>query len=296
MPEDLKYTEITIRTHLDAVEGLSDLLLSLGAKGIAEERRPFDIRLTAYLIVHENVPNPTNAIRTRLKALEQQGLRIGHGTIGLRTVASTAWSEAWKDQFTSQQIAPGLVIAPSWEERKPLPGECVVVLDPGAAFGTGGHATTRLCLRSLIDVMRPGDRVADIGTGSGILAIAAALLGAREVVAADNDASALPVARRNAERNKVADQIKIIEADLLPADRGPFDVILCNIVAEEIVRLSEHLFPLLSWGGRFIGSGYIAAAVPMVEDALARAHLQLLDTRSEEGWAASIAVKPARKA
>lgn len=292
--EEPRYTEITILTHPEAVEGVADILLTLGAKGLAEERRPLNVRLIAYLPSDDDLEAGVREVRARLTALEREGLRIGPGTVGVRTLEQKTWSEAWKDQFQILKVAPGLVIVPTWEEYEPAEGEFVVLLEPGAAFGTGGHATTRLCLRGLVQHMRPGDRLADVGCGSGILAITAAVLGAREVVAVENDRTALPVAQANARRNNVTSQITFREADLLSDTAGPFDLIVCNIVAEEVVRLSESFPAMLTKGGRCIVSGFVTASIPRVEDALNRHGLRTVETPSEEGWAACVAVRPER--
>ncbi len=289
-----EYTEVSILTHPEAAEGLTDVLLSLGATGVAEERRPLHLRMVAYLPKDEQFDDKVRAIRQRLTDLEREGLRIGPGTIGLRTLEAKAWSEAWKDLFQILKIAPGLTIVPSWEEYSPAPGESVVILEPGAAFGTGGHATTRLCLRELVSYMRPGYRVADVGCGSGILGITAAVLGAREVLATDTDRTCLPIAQNNARRNGLIEQMRFLESDLLPENSGQFDLILCNIVAEEIFRLAERLPAALAKGGHCITSGFVTASLPRVEDALTRAGLSIVDTPSEEGWAACVAVRPAR--
>ena len=293
--EEPRYTEITILTHPEAAEGLADVLLALGANGVAEERHPLHVRLLAYLPVDDALEERVREVRARLTALEAQGLRIGPGTVGVRTLEQQAWSEAWKDHFQILKVTTGLVIVPTWEEYEPAEGEYVVVLEPGAAFGTGGHATTRLCLRALVQHLRPGDQVADVGCGSGILAITAAALGARAVVATDNDRTALPVAQANARRNKILDPITFKEADLLSDIAGPFDLIVCNIVAEEVIRLAESFPAMLTKGGRCIASGFVAASIPRVEDALTRGGLRMLETPSEEGWAACVAVRPERR-
>lgn len=294
-PSEPEYTEITVLTHAEAVEGLGDILFTLGAKGIAEERRPLQVRVTAYLLADDKLDESVRAVRERLAVLEREGLRVGPGTIGLRTVGATEWSEAWKDQFQIQQIAPRLTVAPSWEEYEAKPGECVVVLDPGAAFGTGGHPTTRLCLRALVEHLRPGDRVADVGCGSGILSVTAALLGADHVLATDNDAAARAVTLHNASRNGVSGRIEVIDADLLPESALRFDVIVCNIVSQEVIRLARRLREVLSPGGRFIGSGFLVTALPPLEDEIANAGLRVITTPSEEGWAACVAVRPDRR-
>jgi ribosomal protein L11 methyltransferase len=293
-PQQLKFTEITVLTHPEACEGLTDALLGAGARGVAEERRPLHVRVTAYLPEDEQLEDRVRKVRERLAALERQGLRIGPGTIGLRTLEEKAWSEAWRDHFQTLNVAPGLVIVPSWEKHEAEEGEVVVVLEPGAAFGTGGHPTTRLCLRALVRHLRPGDRVIDVGCGSGILAIAAAVLGASHVLATDNDVAALPIAQANAKRNAVADRIRFLEADLLTGISGPWDLVVCNIVAEEVIRLAESLPSLLSRGARCIVSGFVGASIARVEDALSGAGLTMLETPGEEGWAACVAMRPDR--
>lgn len=293
-PQEPELAEVTILTHAEAVEGLTDVLLSLGASGLVEERRPLNVHIIAYLPQDAEMETRVRAIRDRLSRLEREGLRIGPGTVGVRTLEAEAWSEAWKDQFEVLRVTPSLVVVPTWEGYEAAAGECVVLLEPGSAFGTGGHATTRLCLRGLVQHMRPGDRVADVGCGSGILAITAAILGATQVLGTDNDRSALAVAQANARRNKVADHIRFVQDDLLPDPSSPFDLIVCNIVADEVIRLASRFPGILSKGGRFIGSGFTNASIPRVEDALVRRGLEMLETPGEEGWSACVAIRPGR--
>ena len=291
--QELKYTEITVLTHHQAVEGVADVLRCLGARGVVEEERGGGTLVTAYLASPGDLEQQVVMVRARLSALEREGICIAPGTVGLRDLDARVWCEAWQDHFQVLHITPRLVVVPSWEKYQPAAGECVVVLEPGAAFGTGGHETTRLCLRGLVEHMRPGDRVADVGCGSGILAVSAAVLGAREVVATDSDRSALAVALANARRNGVEDRIQFLEADLLPHSGGPFDLIVCNIVSQEVIRLAERLSALLSPGGRFIGSGFLANMIPTVEEALLRAGLEMVEVLDHEGWTACVGARPA---
>jgi ribosomal protein L11 methyltransferase len=283
------FLEISALLHPDAVEGVSEALLALGAKGVADEGTEAQRRVTAYFPEDDRSPDRVVAVEGRLEALRAAGVEVGVGFVAVRVVEEVEWGDLWRVHFHAQRIAPNLIIVPSWEEYQPRADEHVITLDPGAAFGTGGHATTRLCLRALAEQVKPGDRVADIGCGSGVLAVAAALLGASWVIATDSDPTALPVAQFNVERNRVADRVEVSQTDLIPPDLGPFDVAVCNILAPEVIRLAAHLPALLVPGGRFIGSGFVLESVPLVQAALTAAGLELLAAPEEGEWAAVIA-------
>ncbi len=283
------FLEISILLHPEAVEGMSALLLTLGAKGVVEEPAATQTKLVCYFPNDGQEEPRLEKIRAGIEELRGYGLQVGSGYTSVRVVEESEWGESWKSYFHVSHIAPNLVIAPSWENYQAKPGEHVVVLDPGAAFGTGGHATTRLCLRALAERVNPGDHVADIGCGSGILAIAAAKLGAASVLATDSDPSVLPIAERNAERNGVADHIEFAETDLIPVTRGPFDLAVCNILAPEVIRLTSDLARLLGEEGLFIGSGFVTESIDLVSAALTEAGLEIVDTPQEGDWAAVIA-------
>ncbi len=168
------------------------------------------------------------------------------------------WAEGWKQHFSVLHLGQ-LVIRPTWEEYTPAAGEAVVTLDPGMAFGTGTHGTTRLCLEALAElfaVPSPPQRVLDVGTGSGILAIAAAVLGAHRVLACDIDPQACQTARENAAMNGVTGQVEITDQPLENLEED-FQVVLANILAEENVRLANELFRRLAVGGVLVLSGIL---------------------------------------
>jgi len=296
MSASQSFIEVSILLHREAVEGMTAMLLALGAKGVAEESAAAQQKLVAYFPDDGQEEARLEAIRERVEELRGLGLEVGSGYTAVRLVEEAEWGESWKAHFHVQRIAPNLVIAPSWEPYQAKPGEQVVVLDPGMAFGTGGHATTRLCLRALAELVSAGDRVADIGCGSGILSIAAARLGAASVLATDSDPTVVPVARRNAIRNGVADRIEFAESDLLPVARGPFDIAVCNILAPEVIRLASDLPRLLASGGRFIGSGFVIESIEEVGAALAEAGLEVVAVPREEEWAAVVARLPEEEA
>jgi len=166
------------------------------------------------------------------------------------------WAENWKAYFKPFEIVDGLVIAPTWEEYVPRGGEQVIVMDPGMAFGTGHHATTRLCLELMKGALPPGGRVLDVGTGTGILAMAALLWGASGVVAIDNDGEAVAAARTNAERNGLADRMEVSDKPIA-ALHGTFDLVIANIVHDVLVGLADHLADAATDGGLVLLSGLI---------------------------------------
>lgn len=170
------------------------------------------------------------------------------------------WRDGWKAWFKASRVTDRVVIRPSWEPWVPAPDDRVLDLDPGTAFGTGGHATTRLCLAEVDRLVGRGEvvaRVLDVGTGSGVLAIAAARLGAHAVVAVDNDPEAVLVARENAARNAVDDLVQVSQTPLeqLP---GTFDLVLANILAPTLLQLREALLARVRPGGRAVLSGILA--------------------------------------
>lgn len=176
--------------------------------------------------------------------------------VSVQVLENRDWAENWKAYFKPFAIVDGLVIAPTWEPYTPKEGEQVIVMDPGMAFGTGQHATTRLCLEIMMDALSPDCRVLDVGTGTGILAMAALLRGASETVAIDNDDEAVHAARTNAERNNLAERMHVSVGPLDQIEPG-FDLVIANIVHDVLVELSDHLAKAARDGGFVLLSGLI---------------------------------------
>jgi len=207
----------------------------------------------------------------------------------VRRVAEANWAEAWKAHYTPQHIGPFLIV-PSWLEAVTAAGTLEIRLDPGMAFGTGLHPTTRLCLVALADVVTPGAAVLDVGTGSGILAIAAGRLGARPVVSLDIDARAVGIASENAARNGV-----VIEPFVGPLDAlrpGSFDVVAANILAGTLRDLAHELHERTRAGGVLIASGILAEQADAVATALAAAGFGPAEARTSGDWVALLARRP----
>lgn len=206
------------------------------------------------------------------------------------------WAEAWKAHYHTTRIGRRFVVRPVWEDYTPEAGDLVIALDPGMAFGTGTHATTRLCLMSMEDLMRPGLSVLDLGCGSGILAIGAVLLGAAHVTAVDIDPVAADITRENAEANGVADRITAMHGSLesMRTSARRFDVLLANILARIIIEMCDHgLGDIVRPGGVAIFSGIITEQVTDVSAALNRAGYRVTAVRTEGDWVSIEATRPA---
>ncbi len=214
----------------------------------------------------------------------------------VRTVRHEDWANAWKKFYKPLRVGRHVVLKPSWEEFTPQAADIIIELDPGMAFGTGLHPTTRLCIAALEDVVKPGDTVLDVGTGSGVLAIVAAKLGAAAILATDIDSVAVQVAQENAALNGLAidDLIEIRQASV-PSDRAEhFQVIVANILAEVLAGLFDSKYgnvPLaepLAKGGFIILSGIIADKADIVIEAATRHGLLLVDRKQETDWVALV--------
>lgn len=250
-------------------------------------------RVVAYLPdLPESRATLTRA-RAAVERLRTLGLGVDLGTLAMcESCGDDAdWLDNWKKYYTPIEIGERLLVLPDWEEA-PATERAVLRLDPGVAFGTGAHHTTRMCLELLERSVRPGDSMLDLGCGSGILAIAARLLGAGAVTAVDIDPLAVKVAGENAEKNGLGGALTLLAGDVLTdealrtAAGGPYDLVAANIVADVIIRLAPFAHACCVPGGTFITSGIIEERRDETLDALLAAGFTLLDGRESGGWAA----------
>jgi ribosomal protein L11 methyltransferase len=223
----------------------------------------------------------------------------------VRRLAETEWADAWKRHYHLQRIGRRIVIVPTWEEYVPAPDEVTIRLEPGMAFGTGLHPTTRLCLQAMEKHLEPGSDVLDVGTGSGVLAIAAAKLGARSVLALEADLAAVSVAQENVAMNGVAGKVSVQHGTLpgghaVPLyfvadhalellDHGQFDAILINILAPVIISMAPDLASRLTSTGKVIASGLIESQDAGVTGALGAVGLEVVQRMVENDWVALVA-------
>jgi len=234
------------------------------------------------------------------------------GPIQTRTLAEEDWANAWKQFYSVMRVGTRTSIVPSWLEYQPQADDIVLLLDPGMAFGTGLHLTTRLCLNLLEQLVQPGQDVLDLGTGSGILAIAAAKLGTGRVLALDNDPIAVRVAQENIDRNRVGNTVTVAEGslgvgqamghwlsgDLVPPEPDPalhehglqamFDLIAANLIARVLITLAPDLATALKSGGLLISSGIIDVKEEEVAAAFTAVGLQPIARHVEGEWVALV--------
>ncbi len=226
------------------------------------------------------------------KALETDLAKLATGLgffhqIHYNTVAEEDWSESWKAFFKPTPVGRRLVVKPSWSNWQPAPGQLVVEIDPGMAFGTGTHPSTALCMALLETHLPPGASFLDIGTGSGILMITAARLGAGMVWGTDNDPVAVEVARNNLLANKLdPGQFKIIKTNLVEGIQQRFQVLAANILAGVIIELAPRLDHVMQPGGLFLCSGIIEPQAEQVIKALENQGLNIVDSITEKEWIA----------
>lgn len=242
-------------------------------------------RLKVYF---EDIETPEQLI-TELTAALQQVPAVRANNVQLQlgeAVQIEDWSEKWKQNFSSFRVGPHLVVSPSWEKVATCPEDVVIEIDPGMAFGTGSHATTKLCLEVIADLMdadaAPGSML-DVGTGSGLLALGAAALGCPEILANDIDPVACDVARKNIAANGYHEQIRVTE-DPLEELPGTFDLVVANILAEENVRLGQHFVAHLNPGGYLVLSGILREKEDFVRQGFSGLDLVFSECRYQEDW------------
>lgn len=306
----MKWTEVKVKTASEAVEAISNLLMELGASGVAIED-PLDIvnfqkdaygevldlsafdltqepTVAAYFSEKVFVPELLPSLREKILQLPSYGLAIGSHEILLSEVKEANWEEAWKKYYHPVRISRYLTIVPDWEDYQGTTDEKIITLDPGMAFGTGTHPTTRLTLQAIEMVMQGGETVYDVGTGSGVLSIACKHFGASEVTAFDLDSVAVNKAQENMALNPVAQDVVVKANDLLKGVTAPVDLIVANILADIIIRMLPDAVGLLKEHGHLVLSGIILDKEESVLEELAACNLVVVEKLQQGDWLALI--------
>lgn len=310
----MKWLELSTTVDSETAEAVSELFARFGYNegvvieqpvscsddgcgGSVDPSRPVTVK--TYLIADGEAQAKRRQIEESLWHL---GLLRPIAPLQVEEKTEEDWANAWKKFYEIQRIGRRIVIVPSWQSYERRDEEIVIQLDPGMAFGTGLHPTTRLCLQLLEETLEPGSRVLDVGTGSGILAIATAKLGAREILALDIDTVAVEAARANAKLNQVAQVVQVDQGSVdaqvsapaaendeervAPIPPRDFDLVLANISANTIISLAAALAGALRQGGFLVASGIIEDRLDQVLEALKQAGLDPLETRREADWVA----------
>lgn len=314
----MKWSELSIHTTQEAVEPISNILHEAGASGVViedqmdllKERESVygeiyhlnsddypdeGVIIKAYLPVNSFLGETVEEIKEAVNNLIIHDIDLGKNDISISEVNDEEWATAWKKYYHPVKISERFTIVPTWETYTPVHSdELIIELDPGMAFGTGTHPTTVLCIQALERSVKEHDLVVDVGTGSGVLSIASAMLGAKQVQALDLDPVAVESARLNTKLNKVHQAVTVSQNNLLNGIQGPVDVVVANILAEVILRFVHDANQLLKQGGLFITSGIILNKKAEVKNGLIEAGFEIEETVVMEDWVAFIARKKQR--
>jgi len=286
----MEWLEVSVTVIPEIAESVAEVLSRYAPQGVAielgegEPESPVTVR--AYLAADEQLAERRQQVAEALWHLGQLG-PVPEPTF--KPIADTDWTAGWKETIPILHLSEHIVIKPTWREYRPRPEELVLEMDPGMAFGTGLHPTTQLCVEALEALIQPGMRVLDLGTGTGILALAAARLGAAEVLAIDNDPNAVAVTRLNVRQNGAAHVVRVLHGSLQEVS-GTYQLVLANILAPVLIKMLETgLSARVHRGGALVLSGILDEQAAEVVAAIENAGLQLADRRQKDGWVALIA-------
>ena len=308
------WIEITIHTTNEASEIVESILLDYGSTGVAiedpttleenlhddfgtiVELSPTDYPEVGVIVKgYINELNFDDETFNRFKdELEQLGKNINIGEffkIETTTIQDSDWENSWKDYFDILNIGEKFVIVPTWREYENEEGKYVINIDPGMAFGTGGHETTSLCIKNLEKYVKPHDNVIDVGCGSGILSIAASYLTDGSLKAVDLDKLAVDVSRENFALNNLENRIEVEEASLLTKETKKYDVIVANILAHIIELMLEDAYKLLEDSGYFITSGIIKDKKDELLEKMLKQGFKLIEETSDNEWYSFVVTK-----
>jgi ribosomal protein L11 methyltransferase len=284
--------QVSVETVPEAEEAVAALLERLfGGRATIYAPDGLEISTVSIFSPRQKSSPKREALEAGLNFIADCGLRIGPGKISISTVPREDWAESWKKFFKTIEVGSKLLIKPSWSKRKPKKNQAVVVLDPGLSFGTGQHPTTAFCLKQIVRCRAQEKRQTflDMGTGSGILAIAAAKIGFKTVDAFDFDAQAVRIAKNNARRNRV--KVSIKRQDLTKLSLNPerrYDLICANLVADLLIAERKRILARLKPEGALVLAGVLIRQFPEVQRAYEEAGLILRESQAEWEWLSGI--------
>lgn len=306
------WIEIRVITKSPALEPISGIFYSLDCKGVSiedpedflnTEKGPLtwdfaDINILehkgkcavvkGYFAEEDNIPEILQYINEKIQEIRDLGIDVGEGKVESIKIHEQDWANNWKKYYKPTKIGDKIVVKPMWEDYNEKQGELVIELDPGMAFGTGEHETTRMCIKALEKYVEKDSIVFDVGCGSGILAIAAAKLGAKKAIGVDLDPVAVESAKENIALNNI-ENIEVLYGNLLDVVLGKADIVVANILAEIVCILTEDVSKAINQGGYFISSGIIHDRVEMVTEKLEECGFEVLKVNKDGEWNCIIA-------
>ena len=308
---DKDWIEVTIITSSEAVEAVSAMLYNTGVEGVSildpldlifrrDHTTDWDyfdesiidtksgVVIKGYYKKDVHFKEHLEEIKTGVNNLPSFGLDKGIGSVNAEKVNEEDWENNWKKYYKPLKVGEKIVIKPIWEEYNKNPGEIIVQLDPGMAFGTGSHETTRMCIKALERHVNANSTVFDIGTGSGILAITAAKLGAEKTIGVDLDPVAVDSAKQNISYNDI-NNIEILYGDLMEVVKGKANIVVANIMADIIMFLTEQVKAFIINGGYFISSGIILCKKDEVINKLTKCGFTIEEINVEGEWVCIVA-------
>lgn len=306
------WIEVRVITKSEALEPISGIFYGLDCKGVAiedpedilgREQGPLtwdfaDINVLehkgkfavvkGYFSEEDNIDEIIAYINEKIEEIKALGIDVGEGKVGFEKMYEEDWANNWKKYYKPSKVGEKIVVKPIWEEYEAKDEELVVELDPGMAFGTGEHETTRMCIQALEKYVQKDSTVFDVGCGSGILAIAAAKLGAKLAAGVDLDPVAVESAKENVGFNNI-DNIEILHGNLIEVIDGKADIVVANIIAEIICILTEDVSRVIKPNGYFITSGIIHDRVEMVTNKLEECGFEVVKVNKDGEWNCIIA-------
>ena len=292
----MKWTEITIKTTTEAVEAVTNILYEQNVGGVSiedpkdfkfQKKNEYDwdfveeeifnsgydgVIIKTYITEERDVTEDINLIKEKINGLKEFGIDVGDAIVEISQVDEEDWANEWKNYYKPTKVGEKVVVKPTWEEYEAKEGDLIIELDPGMAFGTGTHETTSMCIQQLEKYVKQDSKVFDIGCGSGILAIAAAKLGAKE----------------NIELNKVEDKVKALHGNLMEVVSDKADIVVANIIADIIKILAKDIKNFMKEDAVFISSGIIHAKVDEVKASLEENGLEIIEVQSLGEWNAIV--------
>lgn len=313
----MKYTELEITVDIKSLNFAIDFLYGMGITDmIIDDPRDVDFiinkdenyrwdylsdeitkckdrepKLTLYFEDNDQSPmkikNLKNELKTAVKSFNNKSTIIFKETLR----EDGEWKDKWKEFFVPVKISKSFVIKPSWCSYDKKEGEKVIEIDPGMAFGTGNHETTSLCVKMMEEVVKPGDKILDVGSGSGILSIVGAMLGASHVMAVDIDEVAVDVTRENVHRNRISNKVSVIKGDLTKGLDYKANVVVANLMADLVMELSKDIKKYIEDDGYFISSGILNEKVVEVVDCLRALDFKVLEVKEDGMWSSILCQK-----